>query len=73
MSKPVPSRALPRPAKPVLEVYVRPNAIQIAVEVGMTDLAVWCYRACEAMPALRSADIEKTWDTVVAALRERRP
>ena len=36
----------------------------------MTDLAVWAYRGCEAMSALWSADIDKTWDTVVAALRE---
>ena len=46
------------------------DAIQIAVEEGMTDLAVWAYRGCEAMSALWSADIDKTWDTVVSALRE---
>jgi hypothetical protein len=36
----VPSWALPHLAKPALEVYVRPNAKQVAIEEGMTDLAV---------------------------------
>jgi hypothetical protein len=35
----------------------------------MTDLAVWAYRACEPMSALWPADIEKTWEVVVGALR----
>jgi hypothetical protein len=45
------------------------NAIAIAVEEGMTDLAIWSYRACEPMSALWPADIEKTWDVVMRALR----
>jgi len=45
------------------------RAIEIAVEEGMTDLAVWAYRGCEAMSRLWPADIEKTWDVVVEALR----
>jgi hypothetical protein len=46
------------------------DAIAIAIEEGMTDLAVWSYRACEPMSALWPADIERTWDVVVGALRE---
>jgi len=34
----------------------------------MTDLP-WAYRGCEAMSRLWPADIEKTWDVVVEALR----
>jgi hypothetical protein len=44
------------------------RAIEIALEEGMTDLAVWSYRACEPVSKLWPADIEKTWETVVSAL-----
>jgi hypothetical protein len=58
-----------RLAKPAPEIYVHPNAIQMAVEEVMTDLAVRVYWACEVMSALRPADIEKMWEVVVGALR----
>lgn len=44
------------------------QAIEIAVEEGMTDLAIWAYRACEPMSKLRSTDIDTTWATVIDAL-----
>jgi len=45
------------------------RAIQIAVEQGMTDLAVWSYRGCEPMSRLWPAAIELTWTNIVRALR----
>jgi hypothetical protein len=44
------------------------RAIQIALEHGMTDLAVWSYRGCEPMSRLWPADIETTWANIVGAL-----
>jgi hypothetical protein len=46
------------------------RAIEIAIEHGHTDLAVWSYRGCEAMSRLWPADIETTWETIVNALSE---
>lgn len=46
------------------------RAIQIAVNHGMTDLAVWAYRGCEAMSRLWPADIERVWASVVRALAQ---
>jgi hypothetical protein len=46
------------------------RAIQIALEHGMTDLAVWAYRACEPMSRLWPANIDKTWSTIVTALNQ---
>ena len=46
------------------------RAIQIALQQGMTDLAVWSYRACEPMSYLWPADIDKTWHTIVTALNQ---
>jgi hypothetical protein len=46
------------------------RAIQIALEHGMTDLAVWAYRACEPMSRLWPANIDKTWSTIVTALSQ---
>ena len=46
------------------------RAIQIALEHGMTNLAIWAYRACEPLSNLWPADIEKTWSTIVRALRQ---
>jgi len=44
------------------------QAIGIALEEGMTDIAIWSYRACEPMSKLWSEDIEGTWEVVVEAL-----
>jgi hypothetical protein len=46
------------------------RAIQIALEHGMTDLAVWAYRACESMSRLWPADIDATWSAIVNALTQ---
>lgn len=46
------------------------DAIAIALEEGMTDIAIWSYRACEPMSKLWSDDIEASWQTVVGSLRE---
>jgi hypothetical protein len=43
------------------------RAIQIALDQGMTDLAVWAYRGCEAMSRLWPADIDLTWSNIVTA------
>jgi hypothetical protein len=48
------------------------EAVRIAVGEGMTDLAIWSYRACEPMSKLWPADIEKTWGVVLEALNEHR-
>jgi hypothetical protein len=44
------------------------GAIQIALDEGMTDIAIWSYRACEPMSRLWSEDIEATWRVVVETL-----
>jgi hypothetical protein len=44
-------------------------AIRIALDEGMTDIAIWSYRACEPMSRLWSEDIETTWHVVVDALK----
>jgi hypothetical protein len=46
------------------------RAIQIAVERGLTDLAVWSYRGCEPLSHLWPANIELTWNNIVLALRQ---
>ncbi len=45
------------------------RAIEIALAHGMSDLAVWAYRGCEAMSRLWPADIDKTWTGIVRALQ----
>lgn len=46
------------------------DAIGIAIEEGMTDIAIWSYRACEPMSKLWSEDIEATWRVVTETLRQ---
>jgi hypothetical protein len=48
------------------------RAIQIALEYGMSDLAIWSYRACEPLSNLWPADIDATWSAIVNALRQAR-
>jgi hypothetical protein len=48
------------------------RAIQIALEHGMSDLAVWSYRGCEPMSRLWPANIELTWSNIVEALIQAR-
>lgn len=48
------------------------RAVQIALEHGMTDLAVWSYRCCEPLSRLWPADIECTWSAIVNALAQAR-
>jgi hypothetical protein len=47
-------------------------AIDIAVEEGMADIAIWGYRASESMSRLWSEDIDRTWQVVVDALARHR-
>lgn len=49
------------------------RAIEIAVDEGMTNLAVWSYRACEPMSKLWPADIDKVWSTITSALFAAKP
>jgi hypothetical protein len=44
------------------------RAIEIALEEGMTNLAVWSYRSCEPISKLWSADNNKVWSVVTQAL-----
>jgi hypothetical protein len=46
------------------------RAIQIAIEHGMTDLAVWAYRGCEAMSKLWPANVDLVWANIVQALAQ---
>jgi hypothetical protein len=46
------------------------KSIDIALEHGITDLPIWAYRGCEAMSRLWPVDIERTWSTIVEALRQ---
>jgi hypothetical protein len=48
------------------------QAIAIAVDEGMTDLAIWSYRACEPMSRLWSEDIDRTWQVALEALEAAR-
>jgi len=48
------------------------QAIDIAIEEGLTDIGVWAYRACESMSRLWPGDIDATWSTIVNALNERK-
>jgi hypothetical protein len=45
------------------------EAIRIAREEGMTDLAVWAYRCCEPMSRLWPANPERVWEVVLESLR----
>lgn len=44
------------------------QAIDIAIEEGMTDLAVWAYRGCESMSKLWPGDIDRTWNAITDRL-----
>ena len=44
------------------------DAIGIANEEGMTDIAIWSYRACEPMSKLWSEDIDASWAVVTETL-----
>ena len=48
------------------------EAVAIAVDEGMTNLAVWSYRACEPMSSLWPADGEKVWSVLTTAFRDAR-
>ena len=48
------------------------EAVAIAVEEGMTNLAVWSYRACEPMSRLWPADGEKVWGVLTEAFESAR-
>jgi hypothetical protein len=48
------------------------RAIQIALENGMTDLAIWSYRGCEPLSRLWPADIDATWSAILTALGQAR-
>ena len=52
--------------------YEIADAIKIALEEGMTDLAMWSYRCCEPISKLWPADIDRTWAVVLEALAEAR-
>lgn len=46
------------------------DAIAIAMEEGITDIAIWAYRSCDPLSKLWSEDIEATWRVVVDSLRK---
>ncbi|MEZ4499441.1 MAG: hypothetical protein R2839_05075 [Thermomicrobiales bacterium] len=48
------------------------RAVDIAIEEGMTDIAIWAFRACEPMSRLWSDDIDRTWSVVTESLARHR-